>query len=232
MVKITVGRGGQLQSTEANIVQSLVIKTEGAVGVLKKRVRRQHVVVRLNDSSGNLRSRSHSEGKLGLTTIVNGKTLKKKRTETGTTSTTGGMEDHETLKTGTVISKLADSVQNKVNNLLTNGVVTTGVVVSSIFLTGDDLLRVVKLAVGTGTDLIAHSRLKIDKHSTRNVLTGTGLREESVERIITTTDGLVRRHLTIRLDTVFKAVQLPATVTGLDTSLTNVDRKTLTHFEF
>jgi hypothetical protein len=55
------------------------------------------------------------------------------------------------------------------------------------------------------------------------VLTSTGLREERVEGVITTTDGLVGRHLTIRLNTVLEAVQLPATITSLHTSLTKMN---------
>ena len=40
-----------------------------------------------------------------------------------------------------------------------------------------------------------------DEHRARDVLASTGLREERVERIVTATDRLVRRHLAIRLDT-------------------------------
>jgi hypothetical protein len=53
------------------------------------------------------------------------------------------VEDHETLKTSAVIGELSDAVKHKVNNLFAYGIVTTGVVVGSIFLTGDKLLRVV-----------------------------------------------------------------------------------------
>ena len=56
----------------------------------------------------------------------------------------------------------------------------------------------------------------------------TSLREEGVERVIATAHRLVRRHLSIRLDAMFKAVELPAGITDLDTSLTNVDGNALT----
>jgi len=133
------------------------------------------------------------------------------------------MEDHESLQTSAVVSKLADAVQYEVHDLLADSVVATGVVVGSILLTRDDLLRMVQLTISSSADLIAHSRLKIDKDTTRNVLTSTGLREESVEGVITTTDGLVGRHLTIRLNAVLEAVQLPATITSLHTSLTKMN---------
>jgi hypothetical protein len=139
------------------------------------------------------------------------------------------VEDHETLKPSAVISKLSDTVKAKINDLLTNGVVTTGIVVSGIFLAGDELLRVVKLSVGTGTNLVNHTRLKIKVYGTWDVLSGTGLREEGVEGVIATSDGLVGRHLAIRLDAVLEAVKLPAGVASLDTALANVDVDNLTH---
>jgi hypothetical protein len=63
------------------------------------------------------------------------------------------------------------------------------------------------------------------------VLASTSLGEKGVERVIAASHGLVGGHLAIGLDPVLEAVQLPASITGLDTGLTDVDRKTFTHFE-
>jgi hypothetical protein len=106
------------------------------------------------------------------------------------------------LKTGTVIGQLSDSVKDKIDNFFTDGVVTTGVVIGSIFLTRDQLLRMVKLSVSTSSDFIKWSWFKIKENSSWNVLSGTSLGEKGVEGIVTTTDGLIGRHLTIRLNTV------------------------------
>jgi len=230
-VQVGVGRTLDIQRASAHIVKSLVIKAEGAVGVLQKRVGRKHVVVGLNNGGGDLRGRSDGERKLGLPSVVNGKSLKKKRSETRSSSSTGGVEDHKSLKTGTVISKLSDAVKAKVNNLLSDGVVTTGVIVGGILLSGDQLLRVVKLSVGSGTYFVNHSRLKIKVHGSGDVLSGTSLREKGIEGVITTTDGLVRRHLSIGLDSVLETKKLPGSVSGLDTGLSNVKAKALSHFE-
>ena len=201
-VKIGVGRSLNVKRSSAYIVKGLVIKTESTVSVLKKGMGRKYVVVWFDNGSSNLRGWGDGEGKLGLSTVVDGKSLKEKGTKTGTTSTTSRVEDKETLKTGTVIGQLSDSVKDKVDNFLTNGVVTTGVVVGSILFTRDQLFWVVKLSVGTSSDLIKWSRLKIKEDSTRDVFAGTSLGEKGVEGVITATDGLVGRHLTIRLDTV------------------------------
>lgn len=79
---------------------------------------------------------------------------------------------------------------------------TTGKIVGGIFLARDELLWVEELAVGTSADLINDGWLEIDKDATWDVLAGTGLREEGVKSIVTTTDGLVRWHLAIWLDAV------------------------------
>ena len=54
MIQIIVGRGGQLESAEANIIQRLVINAEGLVGVLNELVDGESGVVGLNDSVRNL----------------------------------------------------------------------------------------------------------------------------------------------------------------------------------
>jgi hypothetical protein len=58
------------------------------------------------------------------------------------------------------------------------------------------------------------------------------LTEECVEGVVTIPDGLVTGHLSIRLDSMLQAVQLPTSITDLTTGLSDVDRDTLTHFEF
>ena len=45
MVEIAVGGGGELQCPEADIVESLVIDTEGLIGVLNKLVNGESGVV-------------------------------------------------------------------------------------------------------------------------------------------------------------------------------------------
>jgi len=180
------------------------------------------MVVGLDDSSGDLRSRSHREGELGLTAVVNRQTLEEKGAEARAGSTTGRVEDKEALKTSTVIGELTDAVEDEVDDFLANGVVTTGIVVGSILLAGDELLRVVELAVGAGADLVKRSRLEVDEDSTRDVLAGTSLGEEGVEGVITAADGLVGGHLTVRLDAVLEAVELPAAISHLDATLTDV----------
>ena len=76
--------------------------------------------------------------------------------------------------------------------------------------------------------LTYYGRFKVDEYSSGHVLSGASLTEEGVERVIATTDGLVAGHLTIRLDSVLQAVQLPAGVTDLASCLSNVYGDTFT----
>jgi hypothetical protein len=62
------------------------------------------------------------------------------------------------------------------------------------------------------------------------MLASTSLRKESVERVITPTNGFVTWHLTIRLDTMLQTEQLPASIPNLDTGLAKMKAKSFTHF--
>jgi hypothetical protein len=56
----------------------------------------------------------------------------------------------------------------------------------------------------------------------------SSLTEEGVEAVITSTNGLIRWHLSVRLNAMFQAVQLPTGIADLNSSLSNMDRDTLT----
>jgi len=222
-VEVRVGRALNVEGTTADVVDGLVVKHDGDVGVLEERVGRQDGVVWLNNSGGDLRRGVDGEAKLGLLAVIDGESLEKERSEAGSGSTANGVEDQETLETGTLVSKLSDSVEAEVDNFFTNGVVTTGEVVGSILLTGDELLGVEELSVGTGPDLIDDGGFKIEEDTSWDVFSSTSFGEEGVEGIITTTNGFVRWHLSIGLNAVLEAEQFPTGVTDLDTSLTDVN---------
>jgi len=222
-VQVGVGWSLDVELSSADIVDSFVVKHNGDISVLEERVGGKNGVVWLNNGGGDLRGWVDGETELGLFAVIDGKSLEEEGTETGTAATTDSLEDQEALETSAVVSKLSDSVQAQVDDFTTNGVVSSGEVVGSIFLTGDQLFRVEQLSVGTGSDFINDGWLEIEEDTSWDVLAGTSLREESVESIITTSDGLVRWHLTVRLDTVLEAEELPAGVTNLATGLSDVD---------
>ena len=60
------------------------------------------------------------------------------------------------------------------------------------------------------------------------MLSSTSLAKESVEGVVTTPNGLVRWHLAVWLNAVLQAVQFPACVANLHTSLPDVNRDAFT----
>ena len=85
-------------------------------------------------------------------------------------------------------------------------------------------IRIIQQTGMISENRLAYNRgLQIDKDSSWDVLAGTGLAEEGVEGVITASDGLITGHLTIRLDAVLQAVQLPAGIANLDSGLAHVD---------
>ena len=153
----------------ADVVDGLVVDHEGAVGVLEGGVGGQDRVVGLNDRGSRLGSRVDAELELALLAVVDRETLHQEGSETRTGATAEGVEDEETLETAAVVRDTADLVQDLVYQLLSDRVVTTGVVVGSILLASDHVLRVEEATVGAGADLIDDVRLEIAVDGSGNV---------------------------------------------------------------
>jgi hypothetical protein len=228
---VEVGVGGSLniEVSSADIIDGLVVEHNGDIGVLKKGVSGEDGVVWLNDGGGDLRGWVDGESELGLLAVIDGESLEEEGSETGTGTTTDGVEDEESLETSALIGELSDSVKTEVDNFFTNGVMSSGEVVGGILFTRDKLLWMEELSVGTSSDLIDDSWLEIEEDASWDVLSSTSFGEKGVEGIVTATNGLVRGHLAIGLDSVFEAVQFPTGVTDLDTSLTKMNREDFTH---
>ncbi len=184
-------------------------------------------IVGLHNSSGNLGSWVDGKLQLGLLAVVDRETLHQERGESRSSATTKGVEEKESLKSRALVSKLADTVKNQIHNLLSDGVVTTSVVVGSILLSSDELLWVEELAVSASPHLINDSGLQVNENSSWDVLSGSSLGKEGGEGVVATHE-LVRGHLTVRLDAVLQAVELPAGIADLAASLANVDGDALT----
>mmetsp|Transcript_49324 Transcript_49324/g.107639 ORF Transcript_49324/g.107639 Transcript_49324/m.107639 type:complete len:211 (+) Transcript_49324:384-1016(+) len=189
----------------------------------------KHTIIRLHYSCRDLRARPNGEGQLGLLAVIHRQTLEQQAPETRPGATSTGVEHQEPLQSSAVVGQLSNSVQHQIDDLLADGVVATSKVVGGILLAGDQLLRVKQLSVSPSSHFVHHSRLQVHEHTSGHVLPGPGLRKEGVERVVTAPNGLVRRHLTIRLNTMLQAVQLPARVPSLDTALSDVNADHFAH---
>jgi len=73
----------------------------------------------LSDHCGsNLWAGPHSEGQLGLLTVVNGQTLEHEARKTRASATTDSVEAHEALEASAVVRELSQAVQDEVHDLL------------------------------------------------------------------------------------------------------------------
>jgi hypothetical protein len=222
-VQVGVGWSLDIEVSSADVVNGFVINHDSNIGMFEEGVSGENGVVWFDNGGGDLWGWVDGETKLGFLTVIDGKSLEEEGSESGTSSSTDSVEDEETLETSALIGELSDSVEAEIDDFLTNGVMSSGEVVGGVFFTGDELLWMEELSVGSGSDFIDDGWFEIEEDGSWDVLTSTSLGEEGVESVITTTDRFIGWHLTIWLDSVLEAEELPACVTDLDTGLTDVD---------
>jgi hypothetical protein len=92
-VEVLIVGAGDVQVATADIVDSLIVDEESAVGVLDGAVGRENGVVGLDDGGGHARSGIHGEFELALLAIVGRETLKEESTEAGSCTTTERVEN-------------------------------------------------------------------------------------------------------------------------------------------
>mmetsp|Transcript_15020 Transcript_15020/g.35469 ORF Transcript_15020/g.35469 Transcript_15020/m.35469 type:complete len:206 (+) Transcript_15020:856-1473(+) len=189
----------------------------------------QDCVVGLDHGSSHLRAAPHGEGDLALLPIVHRQTLEHEAAQAGSCASSTSVVDAEPLKTGAVVRKLSDSVKDQINDLFPDRIMSTSKVVGCVFLAGNKLFRVEKLPIRPCAHFIHDCRLQINHHTAGHVFASTGLAEEGIECVVATADRLVRGHLSIGLDAVLEAEELPASIADLHAALTDVDADGLTH---
>jgi hypothetical protein len=222
-VDILVRRTFDIKGSAAYIVKRFIVQVEGKIRILKKRVCREHSIVGLYNRRRYLRRGRNGKTHLGLTAEVNGKTLQEKRSKTGTSSSSGRVENEESLKSGTVITHLADLINDSIDDILSNRVVTTRVVISGVFLSADDRFRMVKTAVLSSADRVAHSGLEIDHDGTGHMLAVLSLTKEGVVGAVLNSWRFISGHQSLRVDTMLKAIELPTGGTYGKSCLSNVN---------
>lgn len=149
------------QIAAADVVDCFVVDHERAVAVLESGVSGQDRVVRLDNGCGILWSWVDAELQLALLAVVDGQTFHEQSSEARASSTTKAVENQETLQTGAEISNASNLVQDLIDELLANSVVSTSIVVGCILLASNHLLRVEEGAVRTSADLIDDVWLQI-----------------------------------------------------------------------
>jgi hypothetical protein len=97
--------------------------------VLESGVGGEDRVVRLDDRAGELRGRVDTELEFRLFAIVCRQLFHQKGAETRASSSTEGVEDEKSLEAIAVVGQSPQLVHDRVDEFLSDGVVTTGICV-------------------------------------------------------------------------------------------------------
>ena len=175
MVEVTVRGRGELERTEADIVQGLVIENHALIGVLYKLMHGKRGVVRLDDSVGYLGGREDRERKHDSVRVLLSDLGDQQGSHTGSRTSSHGVGDLESLKAVTGLGLLSDNVKDGVDELSSLGVVTLGPVITGSGLSENKVIGTEELSERSGSHGIHRTGLKIHKDSSGNVTSSSGL---------------------------------------------------------
>ena len=137
----------------------------------------QNSIVGFDDSGSNLGSRIDGEFKFGFFAIINGETFHKKGGESRSSATTEGVEKEESLQSRTLVSQLTNTVQDKINNFFSNSVVSTSIIIGSVFLSSDQLFRMEQLSVSSCSYFVDDSWFQINEDSSWDMFSGSTVKK-------------------------------------------------------
>jgi hypothetical protein len=152
MVKISVSGGGKLKSSEADIVQGLVIQSKALIGVLDKLMDRKSSIVGLHHSVRHLGGRNNGVGRHNSVGVFLTDLRDQKSSHTRSGTTTHGVGHLESLKAVRRFGLLTDNIKHRVDQLSTLGVMSFGPVVSGSGLTEDEVIGSEQMSKRTSTD--------------------------------------------------------------------------------
>ena len=221
VVEVTIGGGGELEGTEANIVQGLVVEAHALVGILDQLVDREGGIVRLDHSVGHLRRWHDREGQHHTIWVFLADLGDEKCTHTSTSTTTEGVAQLEALEAIAGLGLLAHDVENGVDELSTLGVVTLGPIVTGTSLSEDKVVRTEELTEWASAHGVHGTGLEVHQDGARHVATTSGLVVVHVDAF--QLEVGVTMVSTSGVDTVLVGDNLPEFGTDLVTALASLD---------
>merc|ERR1711998_56556 len=227
MVEVAVGRGGELEGTEADVVQGLVVKAHALVGVLDKLVHGEGGIVWLDHSVGHLGGWHDGEGEHHAVWVLLTDLGDEESSHTGTGTTTEGVAELEALEAVAGLGLLADNIEHGVDQLGTLSVVTLGPVVTGASLAEHKVVGAEELTEGAGADRVHGTGLEVHEDGAGHVAAAGGL-------VVVHVDALqLEVGVTVvgsgGVDTVLVGDNLPELGTNLVTALATLDVNELAH---
>ena len=227
MVQISVGWGGELEGSEADIIESLVIDAHDIIGVLDELMDREGGVVWLNDGIRDLGGRHDGESAHLSVGVLLTDLGDQEGAHAGAGTTTEGVGDLEALEAIATLSLLTDDIEDGVDELSTFGVVTLGPVVTGTGLTEDEVVGSEELTERSSTDGVHGAGLEVHEDGARHITATGGL-------VVVNVDALeLEIGVTVVgtgwVDSVFVGDDFPELGTDLVTALTSLDVDDFSH---
>ena len=135
MVEVAVGRGGEFECAEANVIECLVVDTVSLVGVLHQLVNGERGVVRLDYSVRYFGGGDDAESVHDPVGVLLSDLGDEESAHAGAGAASEGVGQLEALQAVAALSLLADAVEDRVHELGSLCVVTLGPVVTRSTLT-------------------------------------------------------------------------------------------------
>merc|ERR1719174_2883005 len=123
-LKITVGGGGELEGSEADIVESFVVNAHNLIGVLNELMDEEGGVVGFDDGVRDLGGGHDGESAHHSVGVFFSDLGDEESSHTGSGTTTEGVGDLETLEAIATFSFFTDDIEDGVDEFSTFSVVT------------------------------------------------------------------------------------------------------------
>jgi hypothetical protein len=141
VVQITISGGGELEGSEADIVEGLIINDHDFISILDQLMDGEGGIVGFNDGVRDLGGGEDGEGFHDSVGVFFSDLGDEEGSHTRAGTTTEGVGDLESLEAITAFSFLSNDIEDRVNELSTFSVVTLGPVVTSTTLAEDEVVR-------------------------------------------------------------------------------------------
>jgi hypothetical protein len=174
VVQVTIGRGSELQGSEADIVQGFVVDDHAFVGVFDQLMDGQSGVVRFHDGVRHLGGGDHGEGFHDSVGIFFSDLGDQEGTHTGTGTTTQGVGDLESLEAVAAFGFLSHDIEDGVDEFGTFSVVTLGPVVTGTSLSEHEVVGAEELTEGSGTDGVHGTGFQVHEDGSGHITATSG----------------------------------------------------------
>jgi hypothetical protein len=174
VIQVTVGWGGELKSSEANIIKSFVIDAHNFISIFNKLMDWQSGIVWLYDGVGDLRWGYNWEGAHDSVWILLSNLGDKKGSHTWSGTTTKRVSDLETLEAVASFCFFSNYIKYWINQFSTLCVVTLSPVVTGSTLSEDKIVGSKELTERSGSNWVHSAWFQVHQDSSWDVSSTSG----------------------------------------------------------